>query len=133
MHELDTATRVAHACPICQSPIDSGDLFCARCGNFLHGDNSSPEALNLPIVHLLTQVCTLQKDLLHQYRTGQALQARQFQQALRLQADQLNRTLAHAARQMESQERKLRVLVTWTAGLAAAAVAFLFIALQISG
>lgn len=132
MPEFDTATRVANACPICQSAIDNGDLFCPRCGNFLHGDNSSPDALNLPIVHLLTQVCTLQKDLLHQYRTGQALQARQFQQALRLQAEQLNQTLAHAARQIESQERKLRLMVAWATGIAATAVALIIIITQIT-
>ncbi len=133
MQDFDTDVRLANACPICQTRIENGDLFCARCGNFLRGDNSSPEALNLPVVHLLTQVCSLQKDLLHQYRTGQALQSRQFQQALRLQSEQLNVTLAHASREMESQERKLRVLVGWTGGMAAAAVALVFIAVQLAG
>lgn len=131
MQDYDTDVRIANACPICHSRIDGDDLFCGRCGSFLKGDNSSPEALNLPVVHLLTQVCTLQKDLLHQYRTGQAIQSRQFQRSLQLQSEQLQHTLDHAARQMESHERKLQLLVRWTAGMAAAAVAFVFIAVQV--
>lgn len=131
MQDYETDLRVANTCPICQTRIDGADLFCARCGNFLRGDNSSPEALNLPVVHLLTQVCTLQKDLLHQYRTGQAIQSRQFQRSLQMQAEQLQRTLDHAERQMESHERKLQMLVRWTAGMAAAAVALIFIAIQV--
>lgn len=123
--------RTASACPICQSNLADGDLFCARCGTFLRGDNSSPEALNLPVVHLLTQVCTLQKDLLHQFRTGQAIQARQFQRALEVQSSQLEKTFAHATTQMQSQERRLELLVRWTAAIAASAVGMLFIALQI--
>jgi len=132
MQDFDTEITTGNACPICQSALENGDLFCARCGTFLRGDNSSPEALNLPVIHLLTQVCSLQKDLLRQYRTGQALQARQFQHALKLQADQLEKTLDHAARQSESQERRLQLLVRWIAGLAAAGVAILFIAVQLA-
>lgn len=131
MQYFETETRPAAACPICQSNLDEGDLFCARCGTFLRGDNSSPEALNLPVVHLLTQVCTLQKELLRQFRTGQAVQARQFQRALEVQSMQLENTLAHATAQMELQERRLQMLVRWTAGLAAAAVAITFIAIQL--
>ena len=131
MQDLDTEVRVGNACPICQSGLEDGDLFCARCGSFLRGENSSPEALNLPVVHLLTQVCTLQKELLRQFRSGQAIQARQFQRALEVQSDQLEKTLAHATTTMESQERRLQLLVKWTAGLAASAVGLIFIALQV--
>jgi hypothetical protein len=131
MQDLDTEVRVGNACPICQSGLEDGDLFCARCGSFLRGDNSSPEALNLPVVHLLTQVCTLQKELLRQFRSGQAIQARQFQRALEVQSDQLEKTLAHATTTMESQERRLQLLVKWTAGLAASAVGLIFIAIQV--
>jgi hypothetical protein len=130
MQEYDTETRLGNACPICQSALEDGDLFCGRCGSFLRGDNSSPEALNLPVVHLLTQVCTLQKDLLRQFRSGQAIQARQSQRSLELQSNQLEKTLAHATTTMESQERRLQMLVRWTAGLAASAVGLIFIALQ---
>ena len=131
MQDLDTEVRVGNACPICQSGLEDGDLFCARCGSFLRGDNSSPEALNLPVVHLLTQVCTLQKELLRQFRSGQAIQARQFQRALEVQSGQLETTLAHATTQMESQERRLQMLVRWTTGLAASAVGLVFIAIQV--
>ena len=131
MQDLDTEVRVGNACPICQSGLEDGDLFCARCGSFLRGDNSSPEALNLPVVHLLTQVCTLQKELLRQFRSGQAIQARQFQRALEVQSGQLEKTLAHATTTMESQERRLQLLVKWTAGLAASAVGLIFIAIQV--
>ena len=131
MQDFDTEVRVGNACPICQSALENGDLFCGRCGSFLRGDNSSPEALNLPVVHLLTQVCTLQKELLRQFRSGQAIQARQFQRALEVQSGQLETTLAHATTQMEAQERRLQMLVRWTTGLAASAVALVFVAIQV--
>jgi hypothetical protein len=131
MQDYETDVRVASACPICQASLENGDLFCGRCGSFLRGDNSSPEALNLPVVHLLTQVCDLQKDLLRQFRSGQAIQARQFQRALEVQSDQLEKTLAHHTATMEMQEQRLQMLVRWTAALGTAAVGFIFIAIQI--
>ncbi|HSP54574.1 MAG TPA: hypothetical protein VLS25_03210 [Dehalococcoidia bacterium] len=130
MQEYETEIRLGNACPVCQSQLEDGDLFCARCGSFLRGENSSPEALNMPVVHLLTQVCTLQKDMMRQFRSGQALQARQSQRALELQA-QLEKTLANSTTMMESQERRLQMLVRWTAGLAAAAVGLIFIGVQV--
>jgi len=130
MQEYETEIRLGNACPVCQSRLEDGDLFCARCGSFLRGENSSPEALNMPVVHLLTQVCTLQKDMMRQFRSGQALQARQSQRALELQA-QLEKTLANSTTMMESQERRLQMLVRWTAGLAAAAVGLIFIGVQV--
>jgi hypothetical protein len=105
-------------------------VFCGRCGSFLRGDNSSPEALNLPVVHLLTEVCTLQKDLLRQFRSTQAIHARQFQRALEVQSEQLEKTLSHATTTMESQERRIHMLVRWTAGLAASGVGLIFLAMQ---
>ena len=130
MQDFDTELRVTNACPICQSAIEGSALFCARCGTFLRGDNSSPEALNLPVVHLLTQVCTLQKELLRQFRTNQALQARQFQRALELQVQQLEGTLKHAADQTDSQERRMQFLVRWTVGVAATAAGIVFLVIQ---
>ncbi len=123
--------RLANACPVCQSRLADGDLFCARCGTFLRGDNSSPEALNLPVVHLLTQVCTLQKDLLRQFRAGQAIQARQFQRALEVQSAQLTETLAHATRQTESLEKRIYLLLRWTSGLGIAIALLVFLAVQL--
>jgi hypothetical protein len=69
--------------------------------------------------------------LLRQFRSGQAIQARQFQRALEVQSGQLETTLAHATTQMESQERRLQMLVRWTTGLAASAVALVFVAIQV--
>ena len=132
MRDFDASAPTVGACPICHTAIEGGALFCPRCGVFLKGDGASPEALNLPMVHLLSQVCALQGDLLRQFRQGQALQARQFQQALRLQAEQLESTLAHAARQAESQEQRLRLWLRWTAGFAAA-VAFMVAVVQFAG
>jgi uncharacterized Zn finger protein (UPF0148 family) len=120
MPDLDTEVRAANACPACNSRLQEGDLFCARCGLFLRGENTSQEALNLPVVHLLTQVCRLQQELLRQFRTSQAMQARQFQRALEAQASQLEKTLAHAANHVDSQERRLYLTLRWGAGFAAA-------------
>lgn len=121
------------ACPICQSHIEDGALFCARCGIYLKGDGSSPEALNLPLVHLLAQVCTLQRELLQQFRTGQSQQARQFQRSLHLQSQQLEKTLDHAAHQSESWQRRLQIWQRWTIGLAAAVAALVVAAVQLAG
>jgi uncharacterized Zn finger protein (UPF0148 family) len=128
MQEYNAPPRTKAACPVCQWRLDDGDLFCARCGTFIKGENGSAEALNMPIVHLLTQVASLQQELLRQFRSGQAVQARQFQRALQVQAEQFNRSLAHAAEQTQLQEEKLQRLVRWTAALAALAVAFIFFA-----
>ncbi len=106
-------------------------MFCGRCGTFLKGDNASADALNLPVAHLLTQVCTLQKELLRQFRAGQAIQARQFQRALEVQSTQLESTLAHAAVQMEAHERRLQFFIRSTAGLAAVAMALIVVAVQV--
>jgi hypothetical protein len=130
MQDYETEIQLGDACPICQTALEDGDLFCGRCGSFLRGDNSSPEALNLPVVHLLTEVCTLQKDLLRQFRSTQAIHARQFQRALEVQSEQLEKTLAHATTTMESQERRIHMLVRWTAGLAASGVGLIFLAMQ---
>lgn len=121
------------ACPICQSRTEDGALFCARCGIYLKGDGSSPEALNLPLVHLLAQVCTLQRELLQQFKAGQTQQARQFQRSLQLQSQQLEKTLNHTAQQSDSWEQRLRLWQRWTIGLAAAVAALLIIAVQLAG
>jgi len=133
MRDFEAPAAVASVCPICQSHLDEGAPFCARCGTFLRGDGASPEAINLPVVHLLSQVCALQRELLRQFRTGRALQARQFERALRVQGEELQHTLAHAAHQTESQERRLRLWLRWTGALAAAFAAVVVIAAQLAG
>lgn len=131
MQDYGTEARLANACPVCQATLEDDDLFCGRCGSSLRGDNTAPAALNLPVVHLLTQVCTLQKDMMRQSRSNQAIQARQFQRALEVQSGQLELTLAHATTTMELQERRMQALVRWTAGLATFTVALIFIAIQV--
>src|SRR5439155_19833796 len=123
MQELGTDIGAGTSCPVCQSRLEADAVFCGRCGTFLRGESASPDALNLPVVHLLTQVCMLQKELLRQFRAGQAIQARQFQRALEVQSSQLESTLAHAAVQMETHERRLQYFIRSTAGLAALAMA----------
>ena len=120
-------------CPICQSQALDGAMFCARCGTFLRGDGPATDGQGAPMVHLLTQVCALQRELLDQFRAGQALQARQFQRSLRLQSQQLERTLAHTARQAETSEQRVQVWQRWTAGLAAAVVGLAVVVTQIAG
>jgi hypothetical protein len=66
-----------------------------------------------------------------QFRNNQALQARQLQRAMEVQASQLEMTLAHAATTMELQERRMQALVRWTAILATSASALIFIAIQV--
>jgi predicted amidophosphoribosyltransferase len=131
MQDFQGEIAVADACPMCQADLEEGDLFCGRCGSSARGENAIPEALNLPVVHLLTQVCTLQKDLVRQFRNNQALQARQLQRAMEVQSSQLELTLAHATTTMELQERRLQALVRWTAILATSASALIFIAIQV--
>lgn len=131
MKHQEISVDLAAACPTCEASLEEGDLFCGRCGSFLGSDGVSPEAVNVPMVQLLTQVCSLQKDLLRQYRSNQALQARQFQRALELQSGQLEATLSHATATMEMSERRLHQLVRWSASLATFAVALIFIAIQL--
>ena len=133
MADFDAPARAASACPICQSAVEEGSLFCARCGIFLKGDGSSSEALNLPLVHLLAQVCALQRDLLRQFRQGQAVQARQFQRALQVQTEHLEKTMAHVANQTETSEQRIRLWQRWVTGLAAAVVVLVIAVVQLTG
>lgn len=120
------------ACPSCGSRSSEGDIFCARCGVFLHGPQDGLGAVNLPIVHLLTEVATLQRELLHELRKGQASQARQFQRALQLQADQLEKTLTYGTRQTEAVEQRAQLWQKCAAGLAAAVFVLVLLAVQLA-
>ncbi|HEV8573230.1 MAG TPA: hypothetical protein VGR43_00840 [Dehalococcoidia bacterium] len=138
------------ACPVCGSRPEGAALFCAACGAFLKTDdgrrphkrvtkpaapNGHPAAaiaapvdgLDQGFIGLLGEITQLQRDLLRQFRQGQALQARQFERALQAQALQLDKTLAHAANQVQASEQRLQIWQRWTAGLAAAAVVFLLV------
>ncbi len=131
MPDFAAPAPVASACPICQCRLGDDDLFCSRCGVFLKSDGSNTEAVNLPVVHLLAQVCALQRDLLRQFRQGQAVQARQFQRALQVQSEQLEKTLAHVASQTETTEQRVAIWQRWTAGFAAAVVAVVVVAVRV--
>lgn len=138
------------ACPVCGSRSDEAALFCAGCGAFLKTDDGRPtqkrvtksaapnghpttaiatpvDGLDHGFVGLLGEITQLQRDLLRQFRQGQALQARQFERALQAQALQLDKTLAHAAHQVQASEQRLQIWQRWTGGLAAAAVLFLLV------
>ena len=83
------------------------------------------------MVQLLGEITHLQRDLLRQFRQGQALQARQFERALQAQALQLEKTLEHTSQRVESSEERLQVWQKWTAGLAAAVLFLLLLASQL--
>jgi hypothetical protein len=138
-------------CPVCTTRATEGAIFCAACGAFLksedgrqkkgqtrtavaNGGGTSPlttATLDYSFVQLLGEITHLQRDLLRQFRQGQALQARQFERALQAQAMQLEKTLAHTAERVESSELRLQVWQRWTAGLAAAILVLLVLGAQI--
>jgi hypothetical protein len=126
-----------------------GAIFCAACGAFLKDENGrrpkretktavsnghpalGVDAVERSMVQLLGEITHLQRDLLRQFRQGQALQARQFERALQAQALQLEKTLAHTSQRVESSEARLQVWQKWTAGLAAAVLVLLVVASQL--
>src|SRR5688500_8294262 len=110
-------TATGAACPVCGSRAEAGSLFCAACGAFLKtedGRTTKKRQTRLAVanghtgetpgdyslVQLLGEVAHLQRDLLKQFRQGQAVQARQFSRALEAQALHLDKALAHAASQV---------------------------------
>jgi hypothetical protein len=135
--------RPKAACPVCSSRTEADALFCARCGAFLGEDNGKrpqkrgkasgipPDDIDHGMVQLMGEIAHLQRDLLRQFRQGQALQVRQFERALQAQALGLEKTLAHTAERVEASEARLDVWRRWTAGLAAAVFVLLVIGSQI--
>jgi uncharacterized Zn finger protein (UPF0148 family) len=135
---------------VCATRTDEGAIFCAACGAFLKDENGrrpqkreaktavtngrpsvATDVVEHSMVQLLGEITHLQRDLLRQFRQGQALQARQFEKALQAQALQLEKTLAHTSQRVEASEERLQVWQKWTAGLAAAVLVLLIVAFQL--
>ena len=145
----ETPAAVAgSACPVCSSRNDEGSLSCAACGAALKTEDDRRTkkretrtavanghlrngAAGDPLVQLLGEIAQLQRDLQRQFRQAQAIQARQFSRALEAQASQLEKVLAHAADQVEASEERLLLWQRWAAGLAAAVIFVLVIAIQL--
>ena len=108
---IDTVT-----CPNCDAEDLRGARFCPHCGTGLGGNGTAP-AVHAPLVRLLTEVADLQHELL-----------RQFERAIAVQAEALQRTLDDHSRQSE----RLQAWQKWTAGLAAAAAILIVTVIQIS-
>ena len=140
------ATSASAACPVCGSRAEAGSLFCGACGAFLKTEDSrrtkktrtavanghSGEAPgDYSLVQLLGEVAHLQRDLLKQFRQGQAVQARQFSRALEAQALHLDKALSHAAAQVEASEQRLLLWQRWAAGIAAGCVFVIVLATQL--
>lgn len=115
-------------CPNCDAEDLRGVRFCPHCGTGLSGNGVAP-AVHAPLVRLLTDVADLQRELLRQLDKGQRTHARQFERAIAAQAESLQRTLEHHSRQSE----RLQAWQRWTAGLAAAVVLLVVIAVQVAG
>ena len=150
-YSADTPLKpVGSVCPVCATRAAEGAIFCAACGAFLKGETGrrpqkretktaigngrtslTADALEHSMVQLLGEITHLQRDLLRQFRQGQALQARQFERALQAQALQLEKTLEHTSQRVESSEARLQVWQKWTAGLAAAVLFLLVLSSQL--
>jgi hypothetical protein len=141
-----SVTSAGSACPVCGSRAETGSLFCAACGAFLKTDDgrrskktrtavANGHAAEAPgdysLVQLLGEVAHLQRDLLKQFRQGQAVQARQFARALEAQALHLDKALSHAAAQVEASEQRLLLWQRWAAGIAAGCVFVIVLATQL--
>jgi hypothetical protein len=116
------------SCPTCDAEDLRGARFCPHCGTGLGGNGTGP-AVHAPLVRLLTEVAELQRELLRQLDKGRRSQARQFEQAIAAQTESLQRTLEHHSRQSE----RLQGWQKWTAGLAAAVVLLVVVAVQFAG
>jgi len=147
----------AGECPVCSTRAPDGALFCAACGAFLKAEdgrrpqkrearsatpNGRPvatattttvaaEGLDFGFVQLMGEITHLQRDLLRQFRQGQALQARQFERALQAQALGLEKTLAHVDSRVQAAEERLHVWQRWSAGLGVAVVLALLAITQV--
>ena len=142
-------TQPKGTCPVCATRAADGAIFCAACGAFLKDENGrrpkretktaigngrpsvATDVMEHSMVQLLGEITHLQRDLLRQFRQGQALQARQFERALQAQALQLEKTLAHTAERVDSSEARLQIWQKWTAGLGAAVLVLLVVASQL--
>jgi len=140
-------------CPVCSTRAPDGAIFCPACGAFLKTEDgrrpqkreASPAAANgrpaataaaaedldFGFVQLMGEITHLQRDLLRQFRQGQALQARQFERALQAQALSLEKTLAHVDARVQASEDRLHVWQRWSAGLGVAVVLVLLIVTQV--
>ena len=136
-----SATTIA-ACPTCGSQVGERDVFCSKCGVFLKNENGGRDKKrearpqtgaqsDYSFVHLMGEITQLQRDLLRQFRQGQAVQARQFEKALQAQSTNLDKALSHAAAQIEASEQRLSAWQRWAAALGAAVIVLLVIASQI--
>jgi hypothetical protein len=123
MTMLNTVT-----CPNCDAEDLRGARFCPHCGTGLSGNGTGP-AVHAPLVRLLTEVADLQRGLLREMDRGRRTHARQFERAIAAQTEALQRTLDHHSQQSE----RLQVWQRWTAGLAAAVVLLVVIAVQVAG
>ena len=115
-------------CPTCDAEDLRGVRFCPHCGTGLGGNGASP-AVHAPLVRLLGQVADLQRELLRQSEKSRRSHARQFERALAAQTETIQRTLDHHSRQSE----RLQGWQRWTAGLAAAVVLLVVVAVQLAG
>ena len=142
-------------CPVCSTRAADGALFCAACGAFLKAEDgrrpqkretraasaangrpattatAAAENLDFGFVQLMGEITHLQRDLLRQFRQGQALQARQFERALQAQALGLEKTLAHVDGRVQASEERLHVWQRWSAGLGVAVVVVLLAITQV--
>jgi predicted nucleic acid-binding Zn ribbon protein len=145
-------------CPVCSTNAPDGALFCAACGAFLKAEDGrrpqkretrgstangrpapttttttavAPDNIDFGFVQLMGEITLLQRDLLRQFRQGQAIQARQFERALQAQALSLEKTLAHVDSRVQASEERLHIWQRWSAGLGAAVVIALLIITQI--
>jgi hypothetical protein len=142
-------------CPVCNTRTTDGALFCAACGAFLKSEDgrrpqkrearlatangrppatatgAAAEGLDFGMVQLMGEITHLQRDLLRQFRQGQALQARQFERALQAQALGLDKTLAHVDSRVQAADERLQVWQRWSAGLGVAVVLVLLFITQI--
>jgi hypothetical protein len=144
-------------CPVCNTRAPDGALFCAACGAFLKSEDGRrtqkrearagtangrpvstatttaavPDSIDFGFVQLMGEITHLQRDLLRQFRQGQAIQARQFERALQAQALSLEKTLAHVDSRVQASEERLQIWQRWSAGLGVAVVLVLLFITQI--
>jgi len=139
-------------CPVCNTRAPQGSLFCAACGAFLKTEDgrrpqkrdarpatangrpatsatvAAAEGLDFGFVQLMAEITHLQRDLLRQFRQGQA---RQFERALQAQALGLEKTLAHVDSRVQASEERLHVWQRWSASLGVVVVVLLLIVTQV--
>jgi len=133
MEDFEIRIPTNDVCSVCRTRLQENAAFCSGCGAFLKDDGVTPDTSNLPLVNLLSQVCSLQGELLKQFKVGQIQQSRQFRRALQLQSQQLEKTFAHAAAHIESSERRVQLWQRWITGLAVGVVVVSIAAFKLVG